>query len=836
MRLQNKLVLLIIPLVVLPLLGLGWISYKKMELSARETSLGEMDTIARQLTLNIFALVHSAEANIVLFTNSALLKKYVLIEDEQQRFTLLQKALLDLFSTYQTAYPEYFEIRVLLPDGSEDTRLVNGEVPNATEQEGETPYFRHLAASSKPVYSELVLTPDTDKLVLMVGKALTLRDPAVQTVETAPRLRAYLVLSCRLDVLERQIETLSGDGRNTILLTDAQGRLLFTSEGTDGDEPQNFNLIKTLQKTDEGERFFRFRYRGEMTLFQVDPVTQDFYVFIGRPERILLAASHQLGLAIAAVTLVSILVTTLSLFAVLRRVLLKPIERLRKAVQEIGRGNLLATAAVTSRDELGELAQSFCEMSRSLDESHRQIETLAYHDSLTGLPNRLMFKEYLNRSLAHLKRTDGSLALMFIDLDNFKHVNDTLGHEAGDALLREVAERLNSSVREEDIVARVDSPLDMVARLGGDEFVIQLGGLSGTADVGRVARRILHSLVHPVRLLERDIYVSASIGITVAPGDGLDAETLVCHADIAMYHAKQHGKNQYCYYDDEMNARVVQHLALDTKLRRAVDHHDFTLHYQPIVELVTGRLLGVEALLRWEDPELGLMPTANFIRIGEEIGLMMPISEWVLTEACRQLIAWHRAGFGKFSVAVNLSGLQVNQRAVRAMLARALASSELSPQYLEIELTETSLMSVDTDVVQMLNYIKQLGVKIAIDDFGTGYSSLNYLRNFPLDHLKIDRSFISDLSGPGGNQAIVAAIVAMAHSLGLRVIAEGVETETQMKVLHALGCDCVQGYLFCHPLAPSDLARLLDQQILPWAHLQPTNVVTPPREASQHQR
>jgi predicted signal transduction protein with EAL and GGDEF domain len=835
-RLQNKLLLLILPLVVLPLLGLGWIAYERMRVSARDTSLREMDTIVKQLHINLTALVRTAEANIELFANSPLLHKYVLTENEQQRFELLQRALLDLFASYQEAYPEYFEIRVLSPDGHEDTRMALSEVPNVTEEEAETPYFRHLVASSEPVYSEFFHSPDTGEPVLLVGKALKLRDLTVQTIEAAPRLRAYLVLTCRLETLKRQIETLSG-GHNTILFTDQQGHLLFTSGGALANQLQLPDLIEVLHRTGENQGLLRFDYRGEMTLFRAEPVIRQFYLFVGRPERLLLADSRQIGLAVAAVTLASILATALSLFAVLQRLLLQPIKRLGQAVQEISHGNLAVTTVITGHDELGELAQSFHEMSRSLQYSRRQIEALAYHDNLTGLPNRLMFKEYLERSLAHVKRSDKPLALMFIDLDNFKHVNDTLGHEAGDALLREVARRLHISVREEDIVARVDSPLlDMVARLGGDEFVIQLVGLRSTDDAGRVAQRVLKALTCPVKLSIGEVYIGASIGITIAPDDGLDVETLVHHADIAMYHAKQHGKNQYCYFNQAMNVRVVQHLTMDTKLRRALDQRQLSLHYQPIVELATGQLVGFEALLRWEDPELGLVSPASFIPIAEEIGLIVPISEWVLTEACRQLMAWQGSGLGQLSVAVNLSGVHVNRRTVCAMLAHALENSELSPQYLEIELTETSLMSVEIDAVQVLQDIKQLGVKIAIDNFGTGYSSLNYLRNFPINHLKIDRSFISDLTATNGNRAIVSAIVAMAHSLGLQVIAEGVETEIQMEVLRTLGCNYVQGYLFSRPLTPPELVPLFNQQI-PWAHLlTTTNIETLPRRSTQHQR
>jgi EAL domain-containing protein (putative c-di-GMP-specific phosphodiesterase class I) len=318
----------------------------------------------------------------------------------------------------------------------------------------------------------------------------------------------------------------------------------------------------------------------------------------------------------------------------------------------------------------------------------------------------------------------------------------------------------------------------------------------------------------------------------VAPFDGQDVETLVHYADIAMYYAKQHGKNQYCYYDAAMNMRVVQHLAMDTRLRRALDRGEFALYYQPILELATGRFIGVETLLRWDDPELGRVPPAQFIPIAEEIGLIVPLSEWVLKEACRQLVAWHGAGLGEFGVAVNLSGVHVSRRGLCTLLESVLTSSALSPQCLEIELTEASLMSAAAEAVQVLRDIKQLGVKIAIDDFGTGYSSLNYLRDFPIDHLKIDRSFVSNLGAADSNRAIVTAMIAMAHSLGLQVIAEGVETEAQVQMLRTLACDYIQGYLLSPPLTPPELVRLL-REPAPWTRLLRANLEPALRRAGK---
>ena len=424
---------------------------------------------------------------------------------------------------------------------------------------------------------------------------------------------------------------------------------------------------------------------------------------------------------------------------------------------------------------------------------------LAQHDSLTDLPNRIVLSDRLTQAISMAHRHGTKLALLFLDLDRFKHVNDSLGHTVGDRVLQSVAQRLLSCMRTSDTVSRQ----------GGDEFVILLAEVAQLADAGIAAEKILLALRAPHHIEDYHLHLSASIGIVTYPEDGSEAETLLKNADFAMYQAKESGRDNFQFFKTEMNVRAVERQFLENDLRHALERHEFSLHYQPIVDLTTGEMPGIEALVRWRHPQRGLVSPGQFIPIAEECGLIVPMGRWILREVCRQARAWQLAGQPQMSVSVNTSAVELRARNFVADVATILAETHLQPRCLELELTETFLMQDSTSTAIVLRALKDLGVRLALDDFGTGYSSLSYLKRFPIDTLKIDRSFVRGLTMRADDACIVNAVISMGSSLNMLVVAEGIETREQLTLLRERGCPQGQGYYFSHPMDADQLTQLL---------------------------
>ena len=431
--------------------------------------------------------------------------------------------------------------------------------------------------------------------------------------------------------------------------------------------------------------------------------------------------------------------------------------------------------------------------------AQKQVNFLAYYDSLTGLPNRTLLQDRLNRALATARRRREIAALLFLDLDRFKIINDSLGHSFGDLLLKEVAKRLKNEIREQDTVARV----------GGDEFIIVLANVDSLAELESIAARIVDALSEEFIIKGRSMGITCSLGISIFPGHGQDAETLIKNADSAMCCAKERGCNAFCFFTEEMSARVMERLNLENSLRLAIIREELFLVYQPQVNIASGQVIGLEALLRWQHPELGLVMPEKFIEIAESSGLMPAIGEWVLRTACTQVRKWQDESIVAVPVAVNVSAVQFRREGFRELINRVLNETGLDSRYLELELTESLLLSNADVMFEVLEDLSGLGVKLVIDDFGTGYSSLSYLRQFPVTKLKIDRSFIRDVALNPGDAAITSAIISMARSLDLKVIAEGVEDEGQLSFLRSHKCDEYQGYYFSRPLKVEDVASKL---------------------------
>jgi len=431
--------------------------------------------------------------------------------------------------------------------------------------------------------------------------------------------------------------------------------------------------------------------------------------------------------------------------------------------------------------------------------AEERVQFLAYYDALTGLPNRTLLQDRLAKALAGARRRKDKVAILFLDLDRFKDINDSLGHSVGDLLLQEVAERLKTWAREQDTVARV----------GGDEFLIVLTGLKDVADAAVATERIVNLMTAGFVVRGHPVNVSCSIGVSIFPEHSADCETLIKNADAAMYSAKENGRNRFQFFTEDMNAQGVERLTLENSLRLALDKKELFLVYQPQMDIATGRITGLEALLRWQHPDLGLVPPDKFIRIAENSGLIVPIGEWVVRTACCQARKWQDEGLPPVSVAVNVSAVQFRQEGFCELIRRVLYETGLAPQYLELELTESLLLANADLMLSVVQELKAMGVTLAIDDFGTGYSSFSYLRQFRVSKLKIDRVFIRDVAVNPDDAAITTAIISMAKSLRLKVIAEGVEDEAQMSFLRAHQCDEIQGYYFSKPLAVDKVADKL---------------------------
>jgi diguanylate cyclase (GGDEF)-like protein len=426
----------------------------------------------------------------------------------------------------------------------------------------------------------------------------------------------------------------------------------------------------------------------------------------------------------------------------------------------------------------------------------------AEHDVLTGLPNRVLFKDRVTQAITLAPRHLKKVAVLFLDLDGFKHINDSLGHPTGDKLLQSIAKRLVDCVRASDTVSRQ----------GGDEFVVLLSEVEQPENTAITARRMLQTVAAAHSVDQHDLHISTSIGVSVYPDDGVDAETLIKNADTAMYQAKANGRQSYQFFKPSMNVRAVERQSIEEGLRRALERQEFTLHYQPKVNVRTGQITGAEALLRWTNPIQGSVSPAQFIPVAEDCGLILPISEWVLREACQQAQAWLVAGLPLGTMAVNISAMEFRNENFLPGVFRVLEDTDLDPRRLEMELTESVVMKHPESTESILKTLRAKGVQVAIDDFGTGYSSLSYLRKFSIDALKIDQSFVRQITTAPDQTSLVAAIISMAKSLKLRVVAEGVETKQELEFLQVHGCDEAQGYYFGRPVLPQQFARLLDNQ------------------------
>lgn len=444
--------------------------------------------------------------------------------------------------------------------------------------------------------------------------------------------------------------------------------------------------------------------------------------------------------------------------------------------------------------------------------AEEKIKNLAYYDSLTELPNRVLFREHTQLEMELSRRRNQQLILLHIGLDRFKRINDTLGHAAGDNVLKQMAQRISNCVRGSDVVASFTEPRaddDLVSRFGDDEFIVLLTQIEDHKQAVTVVKRLLKSIAEPILIAEEEVFITASIGIASYPSDGDNVDSLLKNADTALSYTKKEGSNNFKWYDRQMHTRALEFLSMEARLNKAIEMEELELHYQPQIDAATGQLVGVEALLRWNDPKKGMIPPLQFIPLAEETGLIIPIGDWVFETACKQSMAWLKQGMDPIRIAVNLSARQFKQFSLFNNIQSMISRSGVSAELLELELTESIIMQNAKESAEILNQLKDLGLSLAVDDFGTGYSSLSYLKRFPLDFLKIDRSFVKDVTVDESDAAIARAIISLAQSLNLKVVAEGVETHDQLEFLKEHNCDVIQGFYFSKPIPAIEIPNFI---------------------------
>nr|WP_067290084.1 EAL domain-containing protein [Marinobacterium profundum] len=810
MKLSRKIPLVIIPLIAGPMLLLGLLAYLQLKDSAETRGIQSIDALLTRIDSQLQQIMTTADANIALFADDSLLKSYLLTDDLEERYALMQRPLQQKFSSIQRAYPDYYEIRVLAPDGFEDLRLSTRNDPNLTEDDSHSPSFLAFQRRTNDDLARVEINPDNQQLALFVTRRIRLINPAIDSFQSEAALRGYLSITIDLAPVLELLNASSWPNALLVLST-SQGDILGSTQGHSMDVLLHDYKLESIIMPQPP--MLQPMLDGQPYLHHARQLHTNLWGHFLLPERELVRESRFIGLLVLAVCVSAIVFSIPLLLVLVRKQMLDPIGRLNQALASLGDKQQLIQVPVQSEDEIGELSRSFNGMSRALQSSNEKIRTLAFRDSLTGLPNRLMFNRTLRRELEAARQHKHHIAVLFLDLDNFKNINDTLGHPAGDQLLVRVSEIIQANLRGYDSMGRPteDDANHEMARFGGDEFTLLLRYLHSPDNVIPVVERILAALTHPIDLNGTPCYAGCSIGIAVYPEDGNSGDDLIKHADLAMYQAKASRRGGYEFFSSTTAEHARKRAQIIQKMHQAVEQQQFELYYQPIIDSRSRRLSSVEALIRWNDPELGPISPAWFIPLAEENGLILPIGAWVMEQAARQQQAWKEAGLPSLRIAINISSIQLQQKGFAQQLTQLLRKYELSSRDIYIELTETALIQGQDLVLENLYALHELGIQIALDDFGTGYSSLSYLQNLPIDILKIDRSFIINLQEKN-NGLILSAIITMAHSLNMKVVAEGVEDEDHLAFLSAEGCDLLQGYLFGRPCPPADIEHLLANQ------------------------
>ncbi len=812
MHLNSKISLTIIPMITIPLLLVGIYSYYLLWHKNTDISHNQLEYYVNHLQEHYNEKISEATVTLKILAEDSLLQQYLLTENQTDRYMLMYKPLLKRLTNSQRTNPALREISLLLPNGYEEFRISNRNAINYTENESDSEFFKIMLRGNASLYHFLGNNPDTGKNAFFISVPLIFRSHTQDTFTTTPKIRGYLTATLDPDnILYQNIP--SPWDKGTTLLT--EGNKIYRLSG---------QLPKATP--DLAEQLNDLPVTRWITTSIQDQKVQHFSAALGPellfhayiPETVLLSSSLNINSFILALATFMLAVSIPLMLCLFRRHVLTPINVVNSALCQVNNGEPIPNIPPTTTTELNELINAFNNLNDRLDSSNQKIHNLAYIDTLTGLPNRTLFQRNLMRAIQFADHQNEVLALLYIDLDNFKSINDNMSHSTGDQLLQVIANILRELLRTEDMATRIEyhseneaEEINNCSRLGGDEFTILLPHLHAPYQAGMIAERIRDAINRPIPINEHTVYITASIGIALWSSDTKDAEELIVFADQAMSQAKNSGKNKYCYFSPAISKQTKERAQIEQRLYKAMEGEKFDLYYQPIVDSLDLKIQSYEALIRWNDEELGSIPPDKFIHIAEENGLITRIGSWVITNVCAQVHQWLEAGYKDFKVGINLSALQVNNVDIVKEIEASIRHYNIPYHAIYVELTESSVIQGDQKAISNLRKLRDIGIQVALDDFGTGYSSLGYLRALPIDILKIDHSFIKDIH-EGNNSIILSAIVTMAHALHMKVIVEGIEEQEQLKYLPQTNNVMIQGYLFSRPKPADEAISLLKNQ------------------------
>ncbi len=803
MKLQTKIMALLLPLIILPMILVGCLAYQKINWVAAGNAQEHIATLLHQTGFNLQLQIQRAKKNLNFISQDSLLKEYI-NADESQRYGLFYRPLVKRLQTFQEFHPDFLGITILRNNFTEDLQVFNEEMKLPITNE-----------VNKQLHQLLELHPEKESITLA---NLTNDEHSVALItkplysQSNNKPFGHLVLAMDLCFVEK-LFIFENDFSPNLVITDKNGTIFYESNPELND--LSAWVSRSNIRTKHFNRLTATKYQGESLLAITYPIASNIYATGFVRKNTMTKIANELNTTVVVITFIMIVTFAIALFVIIKILVTAPLGKLGRLTESIAEGDMTTNIEIKNNDEIGELAKAFTSMRSHLKESTEQIEKLAYFDSLTGLPNKVTFLETIQQLLITAKAHNEVIAVLFFDLDNFKNINDGLGHDTGDLLLRKVSSRLKECIRANDILERAknlspETQSHLIARMGGDEFTLVLSKINTTEEAAKVAVRILSKLSQPFVFNEHEIYISASIGIACFPHDGDTSETLLKHADIAMYEAKARGKNNFQYFDHKMNEPVSERLALESSMRSALENNEFRIVFQPKVPLnKTGRY-EFEALIRWQHPEKGFISPAHFISIAEETGFIQHIGDWMMDRACAQIKKWQQQGYENIMVSLNLSPVQFNYGSPDSSVRDTLSKYDLHPKHLELEITESGLMKNENTAANILNSLQETGVSVALDDFGTGYSSLAYLLRFPIDTLKIDRAFIRNIADNQQALSVLKTIIELAKSLDLETVAEGVETEEQLNIVQSMGCNIIQGYLFSKPLPADEAIAFFD--------------------------
>ena len=809
MRLKQKIACVLLPILLLQIVVLIIPSFMLYHDYTSEQMKAHIIDSTMQAKTALEAKLNAVEADSAIFSQNVVLNRYLRTEDENVRAYVMHKTLLKEFSSLMAVHPDYIEISLIMPDGYEEASLLTNDDDNKIDEEQDTFYFKNIAESASDFEINVLLDPDTEQWVLVAARKIFQHDLIEQTKITNATVKGYLIIKFTFDFMQLVINNNQLVNNGFVVLHDSSGTSIIDR----GLANIPFDKLKVLHKeADQNGILDNSSILVNSYVVGQKKLINNLYYSIGWPESELSNLLISLGYTSIINSLMLIVASMFLLFWVLNKQLVNPIHYLSIAAKKLGKGERVWTFRSKSKDELSDLAITIKDMGYGLIDQKQHMHEIAYLDSLTQLPNRRRIIEELERQYSSNNSGSPDIALLFLDLDGFKHINDTMGHEIGDEVLIAVAKRLKHTLRATDTINYVADGYEAIhynlARLGGDEFTVLLRGIKKRDDAERVAERILHAFNNSFNIADKELTIGISIGIAIAEESGENAAELLKSADIAMYDAKMQGKNTYRFFSRTSAVKSLKAMEIKEELHRAINNNELKLAYQPQVCAKSGKLVGCEALLRWYHPVKGWIRPDVFVPIAEESGLIVPLGRWVMLEACHQIREWQLMGYQVPRVSVNVSCVQFARDNIHQLVLDCLAETGIGAEYLAVEVTESSIMQGVDSIVQ-LEKIQSADVRIALDDFGTGYSSLSALRGLPINELKIDRSFIMDLSNGTDGKAIVSAIIAMAHRLGLEVVAEGVETEQELAFLRRRETDIIQGYYFSKPLMKNDFADYL---------------------------